>query len=397
MEDKNENINLNKENDNRVEEFGKNIYNEPSYEQNLNKKENIEKNNQTSTKENEERKEELKLKEEIMVDKSEEKILKINELTKEIEKINKEKESLEMQNKILEEQNKKLNEENIQLTSKLKTLKESILKLKECLEKDIYQKLESKSKLLKEALEQKKLLEKKILSLNEEIKRQKLIEEDFNIYREKFNSLMKEKSNVDNISVKQEEKLKTFEDQIDLLNKEVKIKDEKYKKLDEIYLGVIKVIEEHKKTIHNLKNKIKIKEAEENNKKITIYQKEQEIALLRSFINSYKNYIRVRFKNRLLNTNNDQKKDFPKLKTNRSDLELISNKAFEEKFRKANNNDIKNKNLPKIDLKMFNKQNENKIKNNNIYLKEKYMKEINDKDDENIKEISNMMKNMIND
>ena len=228
------------------------------------------------------------------------------------------------------------------------------------------------------------------------------MEEEFQIYREKFDSLIKEKSNVDNITIKQEEKMKTFEEEIDLLNKEMKIKDEKYKKLDEIYLSVIKVIEEHKKTIHNLKNKIKVKEAEENNKKIILFQKEQEIALLRSFINSYKSDMKVRFKNRVLNTNNDNyyfsKKDFPKLKSSRSDIELITNKKLEEKFKKMDNNtNNKNKNLPKLNLNMVNKQNDNNIKDNNIYLKERFIKEIDDRDDENIRDISNMMKNMIND
>ena len=191
---------------------------------------------------------------------------KIIELTDEIEKIKKEKESLEEQKKELEEKNNKLSEENIKLTTKLKTLKESILKLKECLEKDIYIKLESKTKLLKETLLQKDLLTKQNKSLTEEIKKFKLVEEEFQIYRDKFNSLLKEKSNKDNLSLKQEEKLKSFEKEIDILNKECQNKDEKYKKLDEIYLSVIKVIEEHKKTIYNLKNKIKIKEADENNK-----------------------------------------------------------------------------------------------------------------------------------
>ena len=414
IKDKNENINANELNDDRVKEFDKNIYKEPKNDQNLNKNENIEENNKISMKENEEIKDDLKeeLKEEIKDELKyelkenntniDETNSKINELTKEIEKINKEKESLFEQNKLLEEQNKKLNEENTKLTSKLKTLKESILKLKSCLEKDIYSKLESKTKSLKEALEQKNLLEKTIESLNAEIKRLKIMEDEYKIYREKFDSLIKEKSNVDNITIKQEEKLKTFEEEIDLLNQEMKIKDEKYKKLDEIYLSVIKVIEEHKKTIHNLKNKIKVKEAEENNKKIIIFQKEQEIALLRNFINSYKSDMKVRFKNRVLNTNNDNyyfpKKDFPKLKTNRSDLELISNKRLEEKFSKMNNNITnKNKNLPKINLNVVNKQNENNIKDNNNYLKERFIKEIDDKEDENIRDISNMMKNMIND
>ena len=242
---------------------------------------------------------------------------------------------------------------------------------------------------------QKDLLTKQNKSLTEEIKKFKLVEEEFQIYRDKFNSLLKEKSNKDNLSLKQEEKLKSFEKEIDILNKECQNKDEKYKKLDEIYLSVIKVIEEHKKTIYNLKNKIKIKEAEENNKKMMIFQKEQEIALLRSFINSYKNDIKSRFKNRIT-TNITENSFIPKLKTNRSDLELISNKRLEQKL---NNYEFNNKNLPRIDNKINinNKKNENIVNDNNNLLRQKLRKEFDDKEEENIKDISNMMNKMIND
>ena len=380
-EKKEEKINTDKEINNKVEEQNNNIYKEVSNEQKINNNENKEKTNKEKINNN-----------------MEEKDAKIKELAQEIERINKEKLSLE-------EQNKKLTEENIKLTSKLNTLKENILKLKQSLEKDIYGKLESKSKLLKETLEQKDSLLKQIESQNEEIKNFKLMEEDFNTFREKFDSLIKEKSNMDNITIKQEEKLKTLEEELEVVNNELKTKDERLKKLDEVYLSVIKVIEEHKKTIQNLKNKIKVKEAEENNKKIILFQKEQEIALLRSFINSYKNDIRIRLKNKILNINNINnnetyltKKDYPKLKTNRSELELITNKRLEQKFLKDNNNN-KHKNLPKISIKMVDKQTgNNNINDDYNFLRQKLKNEIADGgDDENIKDISNMMNKMIND
>ena len=52
-------------------------------------------------------------------------------------------------------------------------------------------------------------------------------------------------------------------------------KDNRYKKLDDIYLSVIKVIEEykHKQIIQNLKNKIKSKENDDKNKRLIIFQK----------------------------------------------------------------------------------------------------------------------------
>ena len=397
--EKKEKENAGIQSDDKIEELDKNIYKEPQNEQNSNIGVNFEEKNKITFQENqiktnEEQKEEEKKEEKDIQNNNtynniiNEKELNKEDLIKEIEKIKKEKESLE-------EKNTKLNEENIKLSSKLKSLKESIIKLKECLEKDIYAKLDSKTKMLKETLIEKDSLAKQNQLLNDEIKQYKLNEEEFQKYRDKFDALMREKTAKDNLSLKQTEKLKIFQEEIEMLNKQSSEKDEKYKKLDEIYLGVIKVIEEHKKTIQNLKNRIKAKEVEDNNKKIIIYQKEQEITLLRSFINSYKGDIKMRLKNRILNNNNYNidnlyaKKDFTKLKKNKSEIDLIINKKLEQKFNKDNIN-IRNKNLPKIDNKL------NTNENYNI-LKQKIKMDLNnDEEGENIKDITNMMKKMIN-
>ena len=408
--EKNEKENKGIQNEDKIEELDKNIYKEQSNEQSSNIGVNFEEKNKITFQENQEKKDEEKKEEEK---KEEEKDIQTNnnininnnnpnenkletdDLSKEIEKLKKEKETLEEQYKILEEKNSKLNEENTKLSSKLKSLKESIIKLKECLEKDIYVKLESKTKMLKEVLAQKDSLIKQNQFLNDEIKKYKLNEEEFQKYRDKFDSIIREKTAKDNISLKQCEKFKIFQEEIDMLNKQSIEKDEKYKKLDEIYLGVIKVIEEHKKIIQNLKNKIKAKEAEDNNKKIIIYQKEQEIALLRSFINSYKSDIKIRLKNRMMNNNNSNvdnlyvKKDLTKLKKNKSEIELIINKKLEQKLSKDNITNTKNKNLPKIDNKVSTNDNFN-------IFKQKVKIELDDEDGENIKDITNMMKKMLN-
>ena len=403
--EKKEKVNAGIQSDDKIEELDKNIYKEPQNEQNSNIGVNFEEKNKITFQENqiktnEEKKEEEKKEEKDIQNNNtynniiNEKDLNKEDLIKEIEKIKKEKESLE-------EKNAKLNEENIKLSSKLKSLKESIIKLKECLEKDIYAKLDSKTKMLKEALIEKDSLAKQNQLLNDEIKQYKLNEEEFQKYRDKFDALMREKTAKDNLSLKQTEKLKLFQEEIEMLNKQSSEKDEKYKKLDEIYLGVIKVIEEHKKMIQNLKNRIKAKEVEDNNKKIIIYQKEQEITLLRSFINSYKGDIKMRLKNRMFNNYNSNynnnynidnlyaKKDFTKLKKNKSEIDLIINKKLEQKFNKDSIN-IRNKNLPKIDTKL------NTNENYNI-LKQKVKMDLNnDEEGENIKDITNMMKKMIN-
>ena len=107
-----------------------------------------------------------------------------------------------------------------------------------------------------------------------------------------------------------------------------------------------------------------------------------------------------------MNTNSNEsyvtKKEYPKLKTNRSEIELVTNRKIEHKFLKEINNNIitnKNKNLPKIEVKMVDKKiGDNNINEDNNFLKQKLKKEIDEGgDDENIKDISNMMNKMMND
>ena len=267
------------------------------------------------------------------------------------------------------------------------------MQLKERLEKDIYSKLENKTKLLKEQISQNEKLNKEIKSLNGEKEKLKLLEEEFSKFREKFNSLIIDKSKIDILSVKQEEKIKNLEEEISILTKECKEKDNRYKKLDEIYLGVIKVIEEHKKIIQNLKNKIKIKENEEKNKKLIIFQKDQEILLLRNFINSYKIDAKNKFKNgdniksRYINDINFYKpREFPNLHKNKSSIDIKNKNEFSQKINKSNNF----RNLPKLEIL---KNNKTKFNESNY---KKYLYDIDDKEEENIKEITNLMKKMVN-
>jgi chromosome segregation ATPase len=93
---------------------------------------------------------------------------------------------------------------------------------------------------------------------------------------------------LENFNIKQENTIKNLENEISQLNNELENKDVKYKQLDKSYLSIIRVIEEHKKTIRKLQDQLNRKNTEEKNWKVQIYEKEQEISLLRSFINSIK-------------------------------------------------------------------------------------------------------------
>ena len=204
---------------------------------------------------------------------------------------------------------------------------------------------------------------------------------------------------MDAISLKQEQKIKNLEEELSIYSKESKEKDNRYKKLDEIYISAIKVIEEHKKIIQNLKNKIKAKESEEKNKKLIVFQKDQEILLLRNFINSYKADIKNKYRSggdnvrsKIMNENNYKQRELHNLNKNKSSLN-ISKGGFNNKLNKFNNAQNNNKNfLPKVEVKK-----NNKIFTDSNYLKKNYLyDEIKDKEDENFKEITNLMKKMIN-
>ena len=399
IQNKEEGEKINESNVNNKNEKSDNINKEKENEnQNENEKKDDKNDLNDNTKINELIKEIEELKKERII---------LNDKNKELEEKNKELEEkckkLEEKNRELEEKNNELNEENTKINNKLKTLKDNVLQLKTRLENDIYAKLDSKTKLLNESMSQNELLNKQNKSLNEEMEKLKLEKENFNLFREKFNTLMKEKTKNDVLSIKQEEMIKNLEGEISILNLECKEKDNRYKKLDDIYLGVIKVIEEHKKINQNLKNKLKIKEKEDKNKRLIIFQKEQEIILLRNFINSYKNDSKNKFRNggdnvksKLLSDNNYYKqRELPNLHKNRSSININTKNEISKTIIRTNNIPMRH-NLPKVELKGNFNTSKKAINNYSNYFKKNNILDVNDKEEDNIKEITDLMKKMIN-
>ena len=131
-------------------------------------------------------------------------------------------------------------------------------------------------------------LQKKLELFKEENEKSKIIENELRIYKEKFDNFLKDKIEMENFICNQENKVKNFENEINKLNEEINDKDIKYKKLDKSYLSMLKIIDEYKKNNKNLQNRINKKINEEKNNKLLLYEKEQEINLLRKFINNLK-------------------------------------------------------------------------------------------------------------
>ena len=277
------------------------------------------------------------------------------------------KEDLINKNKSLEEENKKLNQ-------KLSNLKQSVLQLNERLEKDIYGKLESKTKLLKNSLQINEQLQKKIEGLQEENEKFKSIDEELKVYREKFDNLLKDKIEMENFHIKQENTIKGLENEIGQLNSEIEDKDIKYKQLDKSYLSIIRVIEEHKKTISKLQDQLNKKQIEDKNLRNQIYEKEQEISLLRSFINS------IKYENRMNNFQNNLS-------------------ARQSAKKKNKNNDSQNLILPKINSSYGNKQLQTNNDNNNNFENNLNYNNVlteDDPEEENMKGINNLMNKILN-
>ena len=162
-----------------------------------------------------------------------------------------------------------------------------------------------------------------------------------------------------------------------LINEEINDKDIKYKKLDKSYLSMLKIIDEYKKNNKNLQNRINKKINEEKNNKLLIYEKEQEINLLRKFINNLKHEKTMRIsssqnsifinKKKIIQNHNSQKNILPKINTN------------------INNNNINYQ--KKIQETSFNLENNLSYKN---------LISINDPEEENLKEITNLLKKILN-
>ena len=141
---------------------------------------------------------------------------------------------------------------------------------------------------------------------------------------------------------------------------------------------MLKIIDEYKKNNKNLQNRLNKKINEEKNNKLLVYEKDQEINLLRKFINNLKHEKTMRIsssqnnifvnKKKLIQNHNSQKNFLPKINTNC-----------------LNNNNINYQ--KKIEETSFNLDNNLSYKN---------LISINDPEEENLKEITNLLKKILN-
>ena len=229
-------------------------------------------------------------------------------------------------------------------------------------------------------------------------------------FREKYNLLIKDKISYENFVNSQENKIKNLQIEINNLNKEIKEKDLKYEELDKKYYILVDVIDNYKKNFYLLSNKHNKLKIYNNKLKNIIFEKEQEINVLREFFGN--NLNRNKF---LIKKNNNLKlpnKFFsPSLKkTLDSDLKRNTKQKKNLSIDTNNNHSINNKiisrnrlGLPMINsmINIKSKQTFDLNNNNNIKSKNNFYHSYNnlsalEPEEENIKEINLIMKKIIN-
>ena len=94
---------------------------------------------------------------------------------------------------------------------------------------------------------------------------------------------------LEDIVINQEDKIKDLSDQNISLSEEIKQKNNEIKNNESSCLSMIKLVEEYKKNLKSIQNKLKKKEDDDEITKKLIIEKDQEIHLLKNFVHSIKN------------------------------------------------------------------------------------------------------------
>ena len=141
--------------------------------------------------------------------------------------------------------------------------------------------METKSKLLKESVQLNEELKQKIEKL-------KASEDQLKVYREKYDKLLKDKAEAENFALNQEKIIKSLEEENKAALGNSKEKDTKFKQLDNTCASMIKVVDEYKKNNKQLQAKLNRKIADEKKLNALLLEKDNEIQLLKSFVNTLK-------------------------------------------------------------------------------------------------------------
>ena len=346
-EEENEN-NEEEENENNEEEEEQNENNEEEEEQN--EKNNLKENNNN----NNENKDLSKQMSPIRKN-SEHNISKIEPITTINNQLNEENIQIEKENQNLEKENFDLLSENQKIMEKLQKLKNGVIQIKSRLDLDIIRQLDSKKIKIKEYSKNLEYLNEKITKNENLLKKQNELNNDIELFQNRIQIAYKENSDIEQLLIIQEDEIKNLSLNNTKINEEINDKNFNNENYLRDILSLNNAINESNQTIQKLKLRIQKKIDEEEKRKNIIIEKENEIELLKKFIENLK----------FQNNNNEQ---------------ILQNqilKATEEN--KQLNNLLQNATKQKID--------EEDLSN--------VKPELNDLEEDNLKELAGLMKKVL--
>lgn len=99
---------------------------------------------------------------------------------------------------------------------------------------------------------------------------------------------MQEKIEIDEILLRQEEKIRQINSENESMRNQLEIKKEKIDQGEKNILNIMKIVDKHKKLVNSTKNKLNIAEKEIEENKLSFSEKDQEILYLRNYLKTLK-------------------------------------------------------------------------------------------------------------
>ena len=124
--------------------------------------------------------------------------------------------------------------------------------------------------------------------LEKEITKLKKYEEISLNLRKKYNNIIQDKLEIDEILLRQEEKIQQINSENESMRYELETKKGKLEQSEKNTLNIMKVVDKNKKLANNTKNKLNNAEKEIEDNKFSTVEKDQEILYLRNYLKTLK-------------------------------------------------------------------------------------------------------------
>jgi hypothetical protein len=106
--------------------------------------------------------------------------------------------------------------------------------------------------------------------------------------RKKYNFLIQEKIEIDEILLRQEEKINQLNSENESFKNQLENKKEKIEQGEKNILNIMKILDKNKKLVNSTKNKLTIMEKDIGENKLSTAEKDQEILYLRNYLKTLK-------------------------------------------------------------------------------------------------------------